>query len=215
MSPIAVMRREIGCHRFQLLLHQPDFQRRQGAILRHQGSNRGSSHAVSGIDHLFTVGDGVDVDLLHDVADLNCRGWCPPFIDLVTQDPEVFSPDFGQQAILKNRQDVPVDDVLARSAGAVSPLHIGEVRLHRRAKRLDGADTAFIALLLQRGRYALEDRLARFQEQFARHGQRYTALAVPADRQSLAASVETIVVAEGEGICGRSVTYIPSRSETL
>jgi len=43
----------------------------------------------------------------------------------------------------------------------------------------------------------------------------YAALAVPADRQSLAASVETVVVAEGDGICGRYVTYIPFRSETL
>ena len=42
----------------------------------------------------------------------------------------------------------PVDDVLACGAGAVSPLHIGEGCLHRRTKRLEGADTAFVALLL-------------------------------------------------------------------
>ncbi|MCY1360011.1 hypothetical protein D9M69_466180 [compost metagenome] len=204
----------IGRHRFQLLHHQPDFQRRQGAILRHEGGDRGRSHAVGGVDHLFPMGDGVDVDLLHDVPDLHRGGWRPALLDLVAQDPEVLGLDFGQQAVLEDRQDVPVDDVHACGAGAVGPFRMSEERLHRRAEGLDGANPAFVALLLQRGRDALENGFARLQEQFARHCQRYAARPVAADGQGLAASVETVVVAEGDGICGRyrHVHPIPVRN---
>lgn len=64
---------------------------------------------VESLGHLFTVGHGVDIDLLHDVPDLNRNGRRPALLDLDAQDPEVFGLDFGQQAILEDRQDVPVD----------------------------------------------------------------------------------------------------------
>jgi hypothetical protein len=67
---------------------------------------------------------------------------------------------------------------------------MGEIRLHRRAEGLDGANPALVALLFRRGRYALENGLARLQEQFTRHRQRNATWPVAANGQGFAASVE-------------------------
>lgn len=117
------------------------------------------------------MGDGIDVNLLHDVPNLDSRGGRPAFLDLVAQGSQVFGLDLGQQAVLEDRQDVPVDDVLAHGARAVGQSCIGQPRLHCRAEGLDGAHPAFFALLFERRRDALEHSFARVQEQFARHRQ--------------------------------------------
>jgi len=144
---------------------------RETANLRHEGCDRGRAYAVGRVVHLFAVSDGVDIDLLHDVPNLDRGGWRSTLLDLVAQSPQVFGLDLGQQAVLKDRQDVPVDNVLAHGAGAVGQPCVGQPGVHRRAEGLDGDHPAFLALLFERRRGALEDGFARVQEQFARHRQ--------------------------------------------
>lgn len=151
----------IGRHRFHLLHRQSDCQRRQGAILRYEGGDRCRSHAVGRVVHLFAVGDGVDIDLLHDIPNLDRGGEHPAFLDLVAQGSQVFGLDLRQQAILENREDVRVDDVLAHGAHAVSQPCVGQPGVHRCAEGLDGDHPTFLTLLFQCGRDALEHGFAR------------------------------------------------------
>jgi len=137
----------------------------------------------------------------------------PRSLTFVAQGSQVFGLDLGQQAVLEDRRDAPVNDVLAHGTGPVGQSCIGQPRLHRRAEGLDGNHSAFLALLFQRGRDALENGFPRAQEQFARHRQRDAAGAVAAEGQRLAASVEAVVVRKVTVPLGDTVTYIPSRQK--
>ena len=75
----------IGGHRLHLPRHQTDLQGRQGTVLGHEGRNRRSAHVGRRVVHLLPMQDGEGIDLLHDVANLNRRGWRPTFLDLVAQ----------------------------------------------------------------------------------------------------------------------------------
>ncbi len=112
-----------------------------------------------------------DIDLPHDVPKLNRSGRRPALLYLGAKGSQIFSLNFGQQAVLESRQKVPVNDVLARGTGAVGPPCIGQPCLQCRAEGLDGDHPAFLALLFKRGRYALGNGFPRVQEQFARHRQ--------------------------------------------
>ena len=55
--------------------------------------------------------------------------------------------------------------VLTRGASAVGPSCMSQIGLHRRAEGLDVGRAAFLALLFERRRHALENGLARVKQQ--------------------------------------------------
>lgn len=127
------------------------------------------------------MGNSVDVDLLHNVANPDRRGRRSPLLDLVAQRSQAFGLDLSQQVVPEDRQDVPIDDVLAHGAGAVGQPCVGQLGIHRRAEGLDCVHPALLALLLLRGRDAIPNALAGIEQQFARHRQRSPVMAVAAE----------------------------------
>ena len=137
-----------GRYRLHLARDQPDLERRQSAILRHEGRHRDSANAVCRVLHLFAVQDCEGIDLVHDVAREHPGRRSTAILDLVAQGAQVISGDFVEFSILEERQNVPIDDVLAHSLeavyhpGACYPLG-GEV-----TKSLGSGQPELVALLL-------------------------------------------------------------------
>ena len=64
-------------HRFQLMVHQSDFDGRQGAVFRHEGRDRGRPDVIGRVEDLLAVQDGKPIDLLDDVSHVDGRGRGP------------------------------------------------------------------------------------------------------------------------------------------
>src|SRR6185437_4614933 len=124
-------------------------------------------------------------------------------LDLVTQGSQVFTLDFGQQAIGENRQDVPVNDVLARGTSAIGPSGMSQKCVHRRAEGLDVGHATFLAQPFSAGDVPLRRALRASKRSSRAIASENTARAVAPEGQRLAASVEAVVVAEGDGTAGR------------
>ena len=158
--------------------------------------------------------DGEGIDLLHDVADMHRSGWCPAPLHLAAQGAQVIGGDFVEQAVLEGWQDVPIDDALAHRSRAVGHPSASQPLGGHVAEVLGGGQAALLALLLVRRRLALGDGLLGIQQLFAGHRERNARRPVAANGQGLAAAVETVIEAEGDGTGGRyrHIHSIPVRS---
>lgn len=112
------------------------------------------------------------------------------------------------------RAELPGTGASTAQRSASGQPRVGQPGVHRRAEGLDGDHPALLALLLQRGRDTLENGFARVQEHFARHRQRDAARTIAPEGQRLAAAMEAVVIAEGDGTAGlyRHVHPVPVRS---
>lgn len=147
--------------------------------------------------------DRKGIDLLHDVANVDCSRRRTSGFHLVAQRAQIVGTDLGEQSVLEDGKDVAVDDALAHCTRAVSHAGIGQPAGQHVAKGLGRSQPALLALLLQRGGLALSDSLLGVDQPFAGQGQRNPGWPIAADGQRLAATVETVVVAEGDGTDGR------------
>lgn len=116
---------------------------------------------------------------------------------------QIVGADLGKQSVLEDGKDVAVDDTLAHCARAVGHAGIGQPAGQHVAKGLGRSQPALLALLLQRGGLALSYHLLGVNQPFASQGQRNPSRPVAADGQRLVATVETVVIAEGDGTDGR------------
>ena len=91
------------------------------------------------------------------------------------------------------------DGLIAVATGAGGHAGASQPLPGHRAEGLGGGQPALRALFLQRRGFALRNGLLGVNQLFASQRQRNTGRSVPADRQSFATSVKTVVIAEGDG----------------
>lgn len=109
--------------------------------------------------------------------------------------------------VLEGRRDVPINDALAHRLGAVSHSGACKPLLSHLVEGFSGGQAAFLALLLKWGRLDLSDGFLGVDQFFTSKRQRSTSRSVAANGEGFAASVETVVLAEGDGT-GRRYRYV-------
>ncbi|MCY1229794.1 hypothetical protein D9M72_421810 [compost metagenome] len=191
----------------QLMKGQPNFGWAQRPVLRHESGDGRRFNVVSRILDLLAMQDRERIDLFHDVAnmDRSCRR--PTSLYLGTQGSQIVRGDFGQQPVFEDRQDVAVDDAFTHRARAVGHARTGQPLRQRFTEILGSVQAPFSALLLKRGRLAQGDHALGIEQLLASHGQGNASWPIAPDGQRFSASIETVVVAKGDGT-GRRYRHV-------
>jgi hypothetical protein len=104
---------------FELLEHNPDFDRRERAVLRYEGGDRGWADIVRRVKYLLAVKNGERVNLLNDVADMDGGSGRTAILHFGAELAQIVGLNLSEKAILPDREDVAVKDRLAHRAGAL------------------------------------------------------------------------------------------------
>src|SRR5262245_28879639 len=86
--------------------------------------------------------------LLNDIANMNGRRWRSAFLHFIAQRAEIVRRDLGQQAVLPNRQDIPVEDSLPHRPSAFRHTRFLEPTFADGAELLSVGEPPLLTLLL-------------------------------------------------------------------